>query len=133
MSIGILLLTHPGIGEALLATACTTLSGCPLRTRCVEVPPGADLDRLAQQVRGAIEAVDDGSGVLVLTDAYGATPSNLICGLQLQEHVAVVSGVNLPMLIRVFNYADESLEALTSKAAEGGLRGIHVSCREQGA
>ncbi len=130
MSIGLLLVTHPGIGEALLTSACTTLSGCPLRTRCVEVPPDADPEQLMQQVRNAVTAIDDGSGVLVLTDAYGATPSNLACRLCQDQHVSVVSGVNLPMLIRIFNYANDNLEALASKAAEGGLRGIQISCRK---
>ncbi len=54
MSIGLLLVTHPGIGEALLSSACTALSGCPLRTRCVEVPPDADPEQLMQQVRSAM-------------------------------------------------------------------------------
>ena len=131
MSIGLLLITHPGIGQALLATACSTLHGCPLQARCIEVPPDADTEQLLDRARQEIEAIDDGSGVLVLTDAYGATPSNIACSLLADERIRVVSGVNLPMLIRIFNYADDSLETLTGKAAEGGLRGIQVSRQEK--
>ncbi len=127
MSIGLLLITHPGIGAALLATASTTLRSCPLRTHCIEVGPDADADALLDDARRCIDEMDDGSGVLVLTDAYGATPSNIACHLLRQGRVNVVSGVNLPMLIRVLNYADQNLESLTHKAAEGGMRGIQVS------
>ncbi len=128
MSIGLLLITHPGIGAALLATACATLGDCPLETHCIEVPPDPDTERLLEEARRQIRHLDDGSGVLVLTDAYGATPSNL-AALLLRDggRISVVSGVNLPMLIRVLNYADRKLEHLACLAAEGGVRGIRVS------
>ena len=132
MSIGLLLITHPGIGPALLATARAILSGCPLRARCIEVPPDADTEQLLARAQGEIDSMDDGSGVLVLTDAYGATPSNIACALPERERIKVVSGVNLPMLIRIFNYAQEDLESITAKATEGGRRGIRTTCLEEG-
>lgn len=127
MSIGILLITHPGIGDALLATASAMLDACPLQTRCLEVPAEVDLERLIRQARQAIDTIDDGSGVLILTDAFGSTPSNIAGRLADRHRTNVISGVNLPMLIRIFNYASDNLDSLTRKAAEGGLRGIQIT------
>ena len=133
MSIGLLLITHPGIGTALLANASAMLEACPLETRCLEVPPGADLEQLMLHARDALETIDDGSGVLILTDAFGSTPSNIARRVAEGRHTTVVSGVNLPMLVRIFNYASDDLESLTRKAAEGGVRGIQASLESRGA
>lgn len=127
MSIGILLITHPGVGTALLATATRLLEACPLRAHCLDVPLGADTEQILTQAREALDELDDGHGVLVLTDAFGATPSNIACQLSESGHASVVSGLNLPMLIRVFNYSSEDLDALVQKAAEGGMRGIQIN------
>jgi PTS system ascorbate-specific IIA component len=127
MSIGILLVTHPGIGETLLKNACDLIGSCPLRVRCVDIPLESETEDLQQLACDSAENLDDGSGVLILTDAFGATPSNIACELTGKMQANVVSGLNLPMLIRVFNYASEDLQALTHKAAEGGMRGIQVA------
>ncbi|WP_456415650.1 PTS sugar transporter subunit IIA [Thiolapillus sp.] len=127
MSIGILLITHPGIGEALLRNACELVGSCPLRIQCVDIPLEGDTDELQQLTRRQARDLDDGSGVLVLTDAFGATPSNIACQLTGELEANVVSGLNLPMLIRVFNYASDDLQSLTHKAADGGMRGIQVA------
>jgi len=132
MSIGILLLTHPGIGETLLKNACELVGSCPLRIRCLNIPLESDTDDLQQLAYQSAQELDDGSGVLVLTDAFGATPSNIACQLTGELQANVVSGLNLPMLIRVFNYASDDLQALTHKAADGGMRGIQVA-RAKGA
>jgi len=127
MSIGVLLVTHPGIGEALLNNASELIGACPLRVRCMDIPFQCDTTQLQQKVRENARKLDDGGGVLILTDAFGATPSNIACQLTREMLANVVSGLNLPMLIRVFNYASDDLQALTHKAAEGGIRGIQVS------
>jgi PTS system ascorbate-specific IIA component len=127
MSIGILLVTHPGIGNMLLKNASELLGNCPLRIRCLDIPLDHDRERLMQKALESARSLDDGSGVLILTDAFGATPSNIACELTREIQANVVSGLNLPMLIRVFNYSSDDLAALTHKAAEGGMRGIQVS------
>ncbi|HDK37771.1 MAG TPA: PTS sugar transporter subunit IIA [Thiolapillus brandeum] len=127
MSIGVLLVTHPGIGNALLNTACELIGSCPLRISCLDIPLQCNLEQLQQRVLEQARQLDDGSGVLILTDAFGATPSNIACQLTRDMPANVVSGVNLPMLIRVFNYPGNDLPALTHKAAEGGMRGIQVA------
>ncbi|HEC06807.1 MAG TPA: PTS fructose transporter subunit IIA [Thiolapillus brandeum] len=127
MSIGVLLVTHPGIGKALLNNASELIGACPLQVRCMDIPLQCDTAQLQQTVLENARKLDDGSGVLILTDAFGATPSNIACQLTREMLANVVSGLNLPMLIRVFNYASDDLQALTHKAAEGGIRGIQVS------
>ncbi|WP_456373253.1 PTS sugar transporter subunit IIA [Thiolapillus sp.] len=127
MSIGILLVTHPGIGQMLLQNACKLLGNCPLRIRCLDIPLDDDPEQLLKKAREAACVLDDGSGILILTDAFGATPSNIACELTREIQANVVSGLNLPMLIRVFNYSSDDLATLTHKAAEGGMRGIQVS------
>jgi len=119
-------MTHPGVGTALLATASRLLAVCPTRIRCLDVPVDANTDTILMQASKEMLDLDDGEGVLVLTDAYGSTPSNIACRLAEDHFAKVVSGLNLPMLIRVFNYFTEDLETLSRKAVKGGIRGIHA-------
>lgn len=125
MSVGILLVTHNGIGPALLASATRVLSRLPLPAEAIEVPFDADLDALLPAASGALRRVDGGDGVLVLTDMYGASPSNLAARLaQLGTPVRRVAGANLPMLLRVMNYPEQSLAELQSTASIGGRNAV---------
>lgn len=125
MAVGILLITHEGIGSALLASATRLLGRLPLRAEALEVPYDADAGRLLPVASAALRRVDGGAGVLVLTDLYGATPSNLAAEVaQLGTEVRRVSAVNLPMLLRIMNYADLELDALPAVAAAGGRNGV---------
>ncbi len=124
MSVGVLLVTHNRIGQELLATARDTLGYCPVQTATLAITQDQDPDLLADNARRLLDELDSGDGVLVLTDAYGATPSNIACRLMGLEHVNVVAGVNLPMLLRVFNYPRLSLDALSRIAIDGGRDGI---------
>lgn len=127
MSVGILLVTHQGIGSALVAAATRLLGQLPLRTESFEVAYDADADLLLPQASAALRRVDGGVGVLVLTDLYGATPSNLAARLaRLGTPVRRVSAVNLPMLLRVMNYADLSLDELPAIASTGARNGVIV-------
>ena len=81
MACGILLVTHPGIGAAMLSTASLLLRQLPLKTEAFDVPLDADLDTLLPLASAALRRVDGGEGVLVLTDLYGASPSNLAAQL----------------------------------------------------
>jgi PTS system ascorbate-specific IIA component len=126
MSVGILIITHPGVGSSLLHTATRILGDTPLAVRCLEVPPGKDAAAAAQQANTLLNGLDDGDGVLILTDIYGATPSNIGCQLVSTGGTAVLSGLSLPMLIRILNYPADNLAVLAAKAREGGERGIHL-------
>lgn len=125
MTVGILLITHEGIGNALLAVAQRLLRRLPLPTEALEVPFDADPDALLPQASAALRRVDSGDGVLVLTDIYGATPSNLAARVsRLGTPVRRVAALNLPMLLRVMNYADLPLDELPAVAAAGARNGV---------
>ena len=125
MAVGILLITHEGIGTTLVAVARRLLSQLPLRTEALEVPFEGDPDALLPQASAALRRVDAGDGVLVLTDLYGATPSNLAAKVaRLGTPVRRVSAVSLPMLLRVMNYADLGLDELPAVAAAGARNGV---------
>jgi PTS system mannose-specific IIA component len=127
MSVGILLVTHQGIGSALVAAATRLLGQLPLRTESFEVAYDADADLLLPQASAALRRVDGGVGVLVLTDLYGATPSNLAARVaRLGTPVRRISAVNLPMLLRVMNYADLSLDELPAIATTGARNGVII-------
>ena len=125
MAVGILLVTHPGIGPALIAVATRLLRQLPLKTEAFEMPFDADPDALLPAASAALRRVDDGQGVLVLTDLYGATPSNLAAQLaRLGTPVRRVSALNLPMLLRVMNYSELDLDELPAVAAAGARNGV---------
>ncbi|HQX92488.1 MAG TPA: PTS fructose IIA subunit family protein [Thermomonas sp.] len=124
MAVGILLITHEGIGSTLLAVALRLMRNLPLACEAFDVPFDDDPDSLLPQASAAMRRVDSGSGVLVLTDLYGATPSNLAARLaRLGTPVRRVSALSLPMLLRVMNYADLDLDDLPAVAAAGARNG----------
>lgn len=130
MSVGLLIITHNLIGAELLDAAHTMMGHDPLIAHTLAVDPDDAPDELDAQAEALRNQLDQGEGVLVLTDAYGSTPSNVANRLKARGRVRVVSGVNLPMVVRVLNYAALDLDALADKARSGGRDGIIV-CDEQ--
>lgn len=127
MTCGILLVTHPGVGSALLDVATRLLRQLPLKTEAFEVPFDADLDALLPLASAALRRVDGGDGVLILTDLYGASPANLAGQLaRLGTPVRRVSALSLPMLLRVMNYPEQGLDQLPATAAAGTRNGAIV-------
>jgi|SRR5687767_7081907 PTS system ascorbate-specific IIA component len=127
MAVGILLITHEGVGSALIAVAQRLLRTLPLRVEAMEVPFDGDPDALLPQASAALRRVDGGQGVLVLTDLYGATPSNLAAKVaRLGTPVRRVSALSLPMLLRVMNYAELELDELPAVAAAGTRNGVII-------
>lgn len=121
---GVLLVTHGRLGHFLLDTLRDMLPQTTLACDVLEVRRVQDTEVLLRQGERMIARLDGGGGVLLLTDAYGSTPANLACRLGALPGVRVVAGVNLPMLVRVFNYPDLPLDALAQAAVEGGRRGV---------
>ncbi len=124
MSPGLLIITHDGIGAAMLGTATFILGGCPLSSRLLSATRDCDPDELIADALEEIRALDSGAGVLILTDLYGATPSNIAGRISEKAPVRTVTGLNLSMLIHVLNYPDLDLEAMAQAAVEGGRNGI---------
>jgi PTS system ascorbate-specific IIA component len=126
MTTGLLLITHDQIGNAVIESATNMLGMCPMALEMVSVTTGCRPDAMMEMALAAIDRLDQGSGVLVLTDMYGSTPSNIANRLVGLERVRVVAGLNLPMLVRVLNYPRLELEELAQKAVSGGREGIFV-------
>ena len=127
MAVGILLVTHPGVGNALLAVAAQLLRPLPLSVETFEVPFETEPEGLLPSASAAVRRLDTGDGVLVLTDLYGASPSNLAHRIShLGGDVHRVSALSLPMLLRVLNYAERDVNELATIAAAGARNGVVV-------
>lgn len=124
MSVGLLLITHHRIGAELLEVATRIYGGCPLAVAAIDVDESDDPQWLRAEAERCLARIDGGGGVLVLTDLYGSTPANIASALAGRTTVRVLSGVSLPMLVRVLNYAGLELTALTDKAMSGGRDGV---------
>lgn len=124
--VGVLLVTHSDVGGALLHSATQIVGQRTLHVAVLPVPPSADPTSLENRAVELVGTMDQGAGVLVLTDIFGATPSNIAQRLTLhpRRRGRLVSGLNLPMLVRVMNYPDLDLDALATKAYSGGHDGI---------
>jgi PTS system mannose-specific IIA component len=128
---GLLLITHGRLGDDMLDTAKEILTACPLATASIAVNSNSDPDQLLETANRLCDDLDNGDGVLILTDLYGSTPSNIANRLVDTHNASVISGANLPMLLRILNYPEMSLEALCDKAASGARDGIVVTRQKQ--
>ncbi len=124
MSVGLLIVAHSKLGHHLLETVTDLIGTLTLATDVLEVRRVQATDVLLRQGSRMIDRLDSGDGVLLLTDAYGSTPSNIATRLGEPPRVMVVAGVNLPMLLRIYNYPALDLPGLAQCAIEGGQRGI---------
>ena len=126
MSVGIVIVTHGQTGQSLVNDAEFILGHSLSRVRCIAFNRPGDQPATADELKQVIRESDHGEGVLILTDLVGASPANRVTGLLGDYHAAMVTGINLAMLIRVWNYRDTPLESLTHKAVQGGRRGIEA-------
>jgi len=122
--IGILLITHDTLGESLIQCACHVLNRRPQQILQLGVAAGDDPTDLLPLAGQMLRLVDSGEGVLILTDIYGATPSNLAAKLLDPGRIEGLAGVNLPMLLRAITYRDKGMETLLMRATGGGRDGV---------
>ncbi|WP_026686787.1 PTS sugar transporter subunit IIA [Azovibrio restrictus] len=122
--IGILLVTHGTLGEALLQNVCHVLNKRPPLVAQLGVAAQDDPLDILPLARRMLEQVDGGKGVLVMTDIYGATPANVAIKLLEPGRVEGVSGVNLPMLLRALTYREKGMETMVMKAVSGARDGV---------
>lgn len=122
--IGILLITHGSFGEALVQNACHVLNKRPAQLNQLGVAAQDDPLDLLPLAREMVGLVDDGQGVLILTDIFGASPANLALKLLEPGRVEGLAGVNLPMLLRALTYRDKGMEILLNRARDGGRDGV---------
>tara|TARA_Y100000022_G_scaffold166333_1_gene150830 strand:+ start:844 stop:1224 length:381 start_codon:yes stop_codon:yes gene_type:complete len=123
LKVGILIITHSDIGKQLLLTATSVFGKNPFQVELLSVDnydQPSDVKELAEKY---VNFLDNGLGVLVMTDIIGTTPSNIASSIN-HKNIRVVAGLNLSMLLNVFNYPEDTLEALTEKAVKGGIEGV---------
>ena len=122
--IGILIVTHGEIGTSLLDSAAQILGARPQQVATLSVWRQDDPDDLVLRARELMEQIDAGQGVLILTDLFGATPGNVVSRLLEDGRVEGVSGVSLPMLLRVVTGRNGSVAAAVQRALSGGTEGL---------
>ena len=122
--IGVLIVSHGDIGTSLLTSASQILGEPPAQVATLSVWRADDLDDLVLRARELMESLDSGDGVLVLTDIFGATPGNVVSRLLQDGRIEGVSGVSLPMLLRVLTGRNGSLAGAVNRALSGGAEGV---------
>ncbi|HEY6094236.1 MAG TPA: PTS fructose transporter subunit IIA [Gallionellaceae bacterium] len=118
--VGILLVTHNGLGDSLLDCVRHVMGYLPPHLQSLSVLADDDPTAKEAEALALIRALDQGGGVLILTDLFGATPSNISRRLCNEANVRGVAGVNLPMLLRAVVYRDKPLDELSRVAIDGG-------------
>ncbi len=122
--IGILLITHGSYGEALVQNACHVLNKRPPLLNQLGLSAQDDPLDLLPLAHDLLKLVDQGEGVLVLTDIFGASPANLSLKLLQPGRIEGLAGVNLPMLVRALTYRDKGMNTLLTRARDGGRDGV---------
>jgi mannose PTS system EIIA component len=122
--IGILIITHGTLGESLVHCASHVLNKRLPRVKPLGITAQDDPLSLLPQARALVKELDEGDGVLILSDMYGSSPANIAGKLVVPDRVEGVAGVNLPMLIRVLTYRDRPLQTAVVKAVSGGCDGV---------
>lgn len=127
--IGILIVAHGSFAESLVECATHVLGQRPQALATLDFTGHADPDERQKALQARLDELDAGDGILVLTDVYGATPSNTLCRVLEPAHIEGVTGANLPMLLKALNYrATLALPQLVERIVEGGRNSInHIS------
>jgi len=123
---GILIIAHAPFATALRDCIAHIYGGLPARIGVIDITPDCDPVQLIATAESELERLMEENGALVLTDLYGATPSNIAARLTSLPKVRVLAGVNLPMLVRAVCYRSIPLDTLVDKALSGGIKGIQA-------
>ncbi len=127
MKVGVLIVAHYRLGEEFLQALRLIVPDAP-RFEAVSVEPKQSVDEMRQAIAEALRRLDQGEGVLILTDMFGGTPSNISLSFHAEHRVEVVTGMNLPMLIKLATPTeDKPLEELARFIKEYGQRNISVA------
>lgn len=132
--IGILIVAHGALGESLIDCATHVMGSRPALLEQFGIDMHDDPATLLPVMQKVVRDLDEGDGVLILSDIYGATPCNIVSKLVKQNSVEGIAGVNLPMLVRALTYRNGSLTKLAEKALSGGQEGVinftEAACKE---
>jgi PTS system mannose-specific IIA component len=127
MSIGVVIVTHYGLGDEFLQALQLIIPEGP-QFLSVSLDPSTPVDKMRERIHAGLKKAEQGDGVLILTDMFGGTPSNIALSFLDEHHVEVVTGMNLPMLIKLATLTEEKpLEELATFIKEYGQRNISVA------
>ncbi len=126
--VGAVLVTHANLGEVLVETA-RAIVGDAEHIETVSLAWGDPLEDAEERIQAALKKVDQGSGVIILTDMFGGTPSNLSLAFLEEDRVEVISGVNLAMVIKISNQGSETLSDLAQTVREHGIKQISIASK----
>ncbi len=124
--VGVVVVTHVNYGQSLIHAAEAIL-GAQEGVAAVSVDISQEVEQILANIRQAVDDTDSGRGVLILTDMFGGTPTNLSLSLLGAGHLEVITGVNLPMLLKVLSGRERKLEELSVEAKAAGCQGIVVA------
>ena len=125
MSVALLLVTHEQIAQSLINIVQGVLNRDCKNVAAIEIPMDTPLDEVKSNAQKKISELDTSDGLLILTDLMGSTPFNVALQLLSEsDKAALVSGLNLPMLLKLANYRSLALDQLAEKAVIGGQNGI---------
>lgn len=124
MSVALFFITHEGIASSLLAIGEAIIQKTNNNISYFEIPMDANNRLMIEGIEKKLDQLDIEDGVLFITDIYGSTPSNIAQQMADKHHTDLISGVNLPMIIRLLNYRDENAGSLIQKALDGAKKGI---------
>jgi mannose PTS system EIIA component len=127
--IGLVLVTHGHLASELVS-AMEHVVGPQAATSAICIGPDDDMEKRRNDILAAVAQCDDGNGVVLLTDMFGGTPSNLAISIMDKAHVEVIAGVNLPMLVRLASVRlTENLVDAVALAQEAGRKYINVASK----
>ena len=124
MSVALLLVTHKKIASSLIECASNIVNDVPENFACIEVPMDSPTETIESEINKRLDRLDRSDGTLILTDLYGGTPSNIASKFAQFNDTRFVSGLNLPMLVKIMNYRNLPLNELTEKILGGGEQSI---------
>lgn len=125
--IGMVVVTHGRLAEEFIA-AMEHVVGPQSALQAISIGPDDDMEQRRQDILDAVTQVDEGNGVILLTDMFGGTPSNLAISIMDSTNVEVIAGINLPMLIKLASVRiDSTMEEAVSAAQESGKKYINIA------
>jgi PTS system ascorbate-specific IIA component len=122
--VGVLLLMHTPLAEAFLEVLTHVMGGRPAYCAALSAQLTDDAERLFEQVKEQVTALDQGAGVLIFADICGATPYRVAQRLVEPQRVGLVCGASVPMLVRALTYREAGLDVAMQKALSGGYQGV---------
>ena len=127
--IGLVIVTHGRLAKEFIAAA-EHVVGPQEAMRAISIGPDDDMELRRTEIKSAVEDVNQGDGVIILTDMFGGTPSNLAISMMDKGKIEVLAGINLPMLIKIASLRDrDSLEAVVIEGEKSGKKYINIASK----